>query len=47
MLRNGDRGNRDFKKCAECELITRWLDDLAGDYESGQGLGLHHARWDG
>jgi hypothetical protein len=32
MLWNDDRGNRDFKKCAGVSQVTRWLDDLAGDY---------------
>ena len=32
MLLNDDPGNRDFKKYAECAQVTRWLDDLEGDY---------------
>src|SRR6476646_8046101 len=27
--------------------VTRWFVDLADDYGSGQGLGLHHASWTG
>src|SRR5215831_12963015 len=30
---------------AKCEPVTRWLDDLADDYYSGQGLGLQHGSW--
>ena len=47
MLLNDDSGNVISRNVRSVNQATRWLDDLADDYLNGQGLGLHHAGWDG
>jgi len=47
MLLNDDRATVICGDVRSVRQVTRWFDDLADDYYSGQGLGLHHASCDG